>query len=198
VFGKFTNDINGATVNGGNIIINNSQTITISPDNLYQYTYDQIMLPLGKAYMGNFIDVQIKGSNSVDSLSRKLYIPKPIFLYNLYKSISTISNNTSYNLSWNPDLQNMFGKVLIQVDYYSGLSINHNPGNPKSVQGLVYTASDDGSFIIPAKDLERFPVSSYISISISRATDNSWPTGRSHIEYIAVTSAYSSPILIQN
>ena len=198
IFGKFTNDITGAIVNAGNIIINNSQIITSGPDNLYQYTYDQNTLPQGKASMGNFIDVQVKGSNSVDSLRRKLYIPKPIFLYNLYKSISTISNNKSYNLSWNPDPQNMFGKVLIQVSYYSGISMYNNPGNPKSVKSLLYTVSDNGSFVIPAADLQRFPVSSYISISISRATDNSWPTDRSHIEYIAVSSAFTSPILVQN
>lgn len=198
VFGKFTDDITGTTVNGGNIIINNSQIITSGSDNLYQYTYDQSSLPRAKLFMGNYIDIRVSGSNAVDSLSRKLYIPKPVFLYNLYKSISTISNNKSYNLAWNPDTQNMFRKVLIQVDYYSGLSLHNNPGNPASVRSLLYTADDDGSFTIPGADLKRFPVSSYISISISRATDNSWPADRSHIEYIAVTSACSSPILVQN
>ena len=198
VFGKFTDDVSGAIVNAGNIVINNSLTVNGGPDNLYEYKFDQAALPMGKASLGNFINVQIRGSNAVDSLSRKLYIPKPIFLYNLYKSASTISNNKSYNLSWNPDEQNMFGKVLIQVDYHTGSSQTNNFENPGAVKGLVYTVSDNGSFVIPAADLQRFPVSSYISISISRATDNSWPTNRGHIEYIAVTSAFSSPILIQN
>ncbi len=92
----------------------------------------------------------------------------------------------------------MFGKVLIQLSYYSGLSVTNNPRNPTFVPGLQYTVGDNGSFVIPASDLKRFPASSYISISISRATENSWPTSRGHIEYIAVTSAYSSPILVQN
>jgi hypothetical protein len=198
IFGKFTNEITGGIVDAGNIIINNSQIIRGGPGNLYQYEYDQNTLPQGRASMGNFIDVQVKGSNSVDSLSRKLYIPKPIFLHNLYKSISTISNNKSYNLSWNPDPQNMFGKVLIEVEYQSGVSMYNNPGNPESVKSLIYTVSDNGSLVIPVADLKRFPVSSYISINISRATDNSWPTDRGHIEYIAVSSAFSAPILIQN
>lgn len=198
VFGKFTNDISGDIVNAGNIIINNSQIIGSGPGNLYQYTYDQNTAPRVRSFIGNFVDVQVKGGNSVDSLRRQLYIPKPIFLPNLYKSIATISNNKSYNLTWNADPQNMFGKVLIEIEYHGGVSIYNNPANPKSVECLVYTVSDNGSFVIPKSDLQRFPVSSYISIHISRATDNSWPTDRSHIEYIAVTSAYSAPILIQN
>jgi hypothetical protein len=149
--------------------------------------------------MGNYIDLQVTGSNAIDSLRRKLYIPKQIFLYNLYKSISTISNNKSYNFSWNPDSQNMFGKVLIQVSYESQLSLYSNPRNPASVPGLSYIASDNGNFVLPAADLKRFPGSSYISIRVSRASDNIWPTtGRSLIEYIAVSSAFTSPILVQN
>ncbi|MEP6949448.1 MAG: hypothetical protein ABI863_09245 [Ginsengibacter sp.] len=198
VFGKFANDITGDLVNGGDIIINNSQVISSGPGNLYQYTYDQNTLQQGKSLIGNFIDVQVKGSNSVDSLSRKLYIPRPIFVHSLYKSISTISNNKSYNLTWNRDPQNMFGKVLVEVEYHSGLSIYNNPGNPKSVGELIYTPGDNGSFVIPAADLKRFPVSSYISINISRASDDTWLTDRSHIEYIAVLTANSAPILIQN
>jgi hypothetical protein len=198
VFGEFTNDTTGSIINAGNIIINNSQIITSSPDNHYKYTYDQITLPLGKASMGNFIDLQVTGSNCVDSLRKKLYIPKPIFIHNLYKSISIISNNNSYNLSWNPDSQNMFGKVLIQVSYNSQLSLYNNRGNPTSVQDLSYIVSDNGSFVIPAADLKRFPVSSYISISISRASDNTWPTDRSQIEYIAVSRASTAPVLVQN
>jgi hypothetical protein len=198
VFGKFTNDITGDVTNAGNIIINNSQIISNGPDNLYQYTFDQIALAQAKASMGKFIDVQVKGSAAVDSLHQKLYIPQPIFLHGLYKSISTISNKTSYNLTWNSDPQNMFGKVLIEIENHSGLSNYDNPANPKSIEGLIYMSGDNGSFVIPAEDLKRFPVSSYISIKISRATDNSWPTGRGHIEYIAVTSAFSAPILVQN
>lgn len=198
VFGKFTNDTTGATVNAGNIIINNSQIITGGSDNLYRYTYDQGTLPRGKASMGNFIDLQVTGSNSVVPLTKKLYIPKQIFASSLYVTTQTISNNKSYNLVWNTDSQNMFGKVLIQLSYYPGLSLHNNPGNPESVQGLSYIVSDNGSFVIPAADLRRFPVSSYISISISRASDNIWPTDRSHIEYIAVASAFTSPVLVQN
>lgn len=198
VFGKFTNDTTGMAVNAGNIIINDLLTINSGPDNLYEYKFDQASLPFGKASMGNYIDLKITGSNAADSLRRKLYIPKPVFLNNLYKSISTISNNTSYNLSWNPDPQNMFGKVLIQVSYYSGLSRYRNRDNPVSIENLVYTVSDKGSFVIPAGDLQRFPVSSYISISISRASDDRWPTDHSHVEYIAVASAFSSPILVKD
>lgn len=198
VFGKFTDDVSGTIVNAGNIIINNSQKITSGPDNLYQLTYDQNIWPKAKSFMGNFIEVQVTGSKDVDSIKRKLYIPKPLFLYGYYKSISTISNNKSYVLSWNADSQNMFGKVLIQLSYYSGLSVTNNPRNPTFVPGLQYTVGDNGSFVIPASDLKRFPASSYISISISRATENSWPTSRGQIEYIAVTSAYSSPILVQD
>jgi hypothetical protein len=198
VFGKFTNDMTGDVVNAGNIVINNSQIISSGPGNLYQYTYDQNIVPPVRSFIGNFVDVQVKGSNSVDSLRRRLYIPQPIFLPSLYKGIATISNNKSYNLTWNPDPQNMFGKALVEVEYHGGVSIYNNPGSPKSVEGLLYTVSDNGSFVIPAEDLKRFPVATYISIHISRATDNSWPTDGSHIEYIAVTSAYTAPILIQN
>ena len=198
VFGKFINDTTGAVLNAGDIIINNSQIITRGPDNRYQYTYDQSALPGGKASMGNFIDLQVTGSNSVVPLTKKLYIPKQIFTNNLYVTTRTISNNKSYNLIWNADSQNMFGKILIQVSYNSLLSLHSNTGNPASVESLIYTVSDNGSFVIPVSDLRRFPVSSYISISLSRASDNIWPTDRGRIEYIGVSSAFTSPILVQN
>ena len=173
----------------GNIIIDNSPNYYHWFPNLYEYKYDQNTQPRGKAAMGNFVDLQVQGSNSVDSLRRKLYIPKPIFLHNLYKSISTISNNKSYNLSWNPDPQNMFGKVYIEISYCPEISHHNNSGNPKSVKSLTYTVNDNGNYSIPAADLKRFPVSSYISISISRASDNSWPTDKSRIEYLAILTA---------
>ena len=198
VFGKFSSDITGTPVNAGNILIDHSLAITSGPGNVYQYTYDQNSLSKGKASMGHYIDVQVEGSNAVEPLTRKLYVPGPIFLTGLYKSVSTISNNKSYHVSWNADPQNMFGKVLIQVDYYAGLSVYHNAANPASVKSLVYVTADNGNFIIPATDLQRFPVSSYVSISISRATDNSWPTAKGTIEYIAVSSSLSSPILVEN
>ncbi|MEO8763346.1 MAG: hypothetical protein ABI416_03625 [Ginsengibacter sp.] len=198
VFAKFTDDLTGIPVNAGNIVINNSQTITSGAGNLYQYSYDQNTLLKAKSYLGNYVDIQVKGSNVIDSLTRKLYIPRPVFLNNLYKSIFTISNNKSYHFSWNADPQNMFGKVLIQVDHYPGLPAHDTSINLISVKSLVYTVNDNGNFVIPAADLQRFPVSSYISISISRASDNIWPTDKSQVEFIAVSASTSAPILIKN
>src|SRR4029079_7827102 len=80
VFGKFTNDTTGAVVNAGNIIINDRLSVGSGPNNLYEYKFDQASLPFGKASMGNYIDLEITGSNAADSLRRKLYIPKPVFL----------------------------------------------------------------------------------------------------------------------
>jgi hypothetical protein len=198
VFGNFEDERTGALLNAGKIIINDSIVVTSGPGNSYEYRLANTAMHLPHDYPGKSISVQVTGSNTVDSLKRKLYIPQPIFLYQLYKSIATISNNRSYNLSWNADAQNMFGKVLIRVDYFKGLSQSNNPANPPAVDGLTYTVNDNGGFVIPAVELQRFPVSSYISITISRATDNLWQTPGGHIEYIAVTNAYTAPILVKN
>jgi hypothetical protein len=123
----------------------------------------------------------------------------------MYTPQPEIYNNQNRRLTWQPDPNNMFGKVLIQVIYYSSLSQYSNKTNPREVAGLKYIVDDNGRFDIPAFDLARFPVSSYVSINISRAhtytvyaTRGSGAAARTRVEYISVITGHTSPLLVSH
>jgi len=83
--------------------------------------------------------------------------------------------------------------VQIQLSYFKELSQGNIPSLPDAIDDLIYTVTDNGSFIIPTIDLKRFPKGSYVGLSISRAFNKTV----GGIAYIAVTEAHTIPLLIE-
>lgn len=197
VFAKFLN--NNTTLNSAGVLsVNNFAFISPDANNNYAYNSQVADVNKVKEMYGNRIPISVAGNGSVNSETENLYVPRRIFNYNLDSILPTLANNKPHTLTWTADPQNIFGKVVIQLTYLQSNSIDNNPNNPSKVEALLYTPLDNGSFTIPATDLARFPVSSFVMLSISRATDNFFPIPQPPIDYIAIVSADSSPILILN
>jgi hypothetical protein len=183
---------NGVPINAGQLSIG-STVINAGPDNLYKYTYS---LPTGKALFGSSVNVQINPLSAPQQrlLGNKIIVvPKEIFPSTMSLPKSNVDRTNNYNLNWAPDPNNQFQKVQIQVSYYKGISQYNAAGMPNSINDLVYTVTDNGSFVIPQADLARYPKGCYIGISISRA----WLDNTSgNIAYVAITEAHTVPLLV--
>lgn len=181
---------NGVKVNAGDLIIGN---VTINPDNnnYYHYTYP---LSDGKALFGTSVEAEIDDPSATARRTRVImFVPKELYPSTLSLPQSTVDRTADYSLAWEPDANNQFGQVQIQISYNKGLSQYYNSSMSSSIEDLVYRVADNGNYVIPQADLARFPKDSYVSISIARAwLDNV----SSNIAYVAITEAHTPPLLV--
>ena len=203
IFANFVDSASGARVAAGDITIDGARTVSQGTNGDYSFKYDASNMSEGMGLLGRNINISIGGSGSIAGRTSTLYVPVEITPYLMYTPQPEIYNNQNRRVTWQPDPNNMFGKVLIQVIYYPSLSQYSNRSNPARVEGLKYTVDDNGRFDIPAFDLSRFPVSSYVNISISRATSytvvatrTNDPASRTRVEYISVITGHTSPLLV--
>lgn len=191
-------DENGQAYSAGDITIDGTQTVSPSSTNDYNRTYAETETPQGLTMLGRDISISLQGSNYIDPEQRTIYVPTALYPGTLYVPYNSISRSQNKQITWNPDPSNMFEKVIVQVYYYSSLSRYNNPSAPARINSLVYVADDNGSFTIPGADLNRFPAGGYVNLSVSRATDVNYANARTTVDYIAVVSSSTSPLLVIN
>jgi hypothetical protein len=185
----------GQNLNVGAIGIGDNITMVADADNLYHY---QFPLSEGTALFGTSLSMGVTEPNpesrGVASRSQTIMlVPNQIFPLSVSFPSSVIDRMAVLPLTWAPDPNNQFGKVQIDVTYYSGQSKHNATSMPNSVTSLSYQVTDNGSFSIPAADLNRFPRDSYIGISIARV----WSiTSANNVSYVAYVEGRTIPLLV--
>jgi hypothetical protein len=199
--GKFMLE-SGERANIGPILLGGNQ-IQADADNNYKLSYDGANLSNGLNLLGTDVNVDFGDDSGPVSFRRvNVYIPKAIYVNNLNFRNSSINKNQNLPITWNADPNNMFGRVVLQVMYNPGLySTTSSPARSLPIKSLQYTVSDNGSFTIPSADLQRFPVGSFVSIYIGRASVYSNVaysafSARRTVTYIAITESGSFPLKI--
>lgn len=183
---------NGIPTDIGDITIGGH---TMSADSLNEYQF-QFPLAEGKALHGDSISVSLSEPNARTARTlgtKKIVVPKEFYPASMSLPSLSIDRANSYTLNWQPDPNNQYGLVQIQLSYNPGLSQYYNSSQPSSIDDLVYRVADNGSYSIPSSDLSRFPKDGYVSISITRA----WKLSSSgNIVYVAIVEAKTPPLLV--
>jgi len=190
-FARFT-DNEGNVINRGALKINN-KIINGGINNSYDFEYRDTEYNEGKNLYGKKIQIEIQGNKGIESVKTNIETPQELFpptVNNLPSSV--IDRNSNYPLYWNPDPSNEFHKVQIQLTYYKGLSQHNISSMPNAIESAIYTVNDNGFFLIPKNDLQRFPEGAYIVLSIGRASTSN--TG--NIEYLVIALAKTIPLLV--
>ena len=189
-------DANGLNISVGPIGINNNITMYPDSNNLYNYHFS---LNEGLSLFGTSIPLDVTEPNPQyrGGEARRprliMLVPNQIYPLSVNFPASVIDRTAVLPLSWAPDPNNQFGKVQIDVIYYAGLSQHNAAGMPSSVASLSYQVTDNGSFSIPAADLNRFPRDSYIGISIARV----WSTrSANNVSYVAYVEGKTIKLLV--
>jgi hypothetical protein len=182
----------------GPVSINNNIDMLPDENNLYHYRFP---LNAGLALMGTSLPVDAAepiNPNDTINASRVrqrtiMVVPTQIYPLSVSFPASVIDRMAVLPLTWSPDPNNQFGKVQIDVIYNSAISQHNATGMPNSVAKLSYQVTDNGSFSIPASDLNRFPRDSYVSISIVRV----WSvTSANNVVYVAFVEGRTVPLLV--
>lgn len=183
--------------NAGNLVIATRQIPSL-PNNFYDFTYSNGNFSEGKSLLGTTINMGVTGSAQVEAFSRTAYVPNQIITTNLQLPSSTVNRTQNLTLRWNPDPSSLWGKVVIQISYYTGLSQLSNPSLPNSIEPLLFTVTDNGAYTVSSTDLQRFPATAYIGISIGRGTENSitLPNTRRKVYYFTIVDAKTIPLLV--
>jgi len=191
-------DSNTNKLSGVSDLAVNQRSIVRGTDSTYNFGYNNTpYFQDGLSLFGTDVTIKIKGTTEGDTVNKTLYLPK-----RLVKLISdfpdVIDLSKPLNLSWVPDERNNWGKVIIQVYYYPGLSSGSDPTLPSQIAALNYTAPDLGSYTIAAKDLERFPPKAYVGISIARGeqTEAVFPVSKKRVFFFSSSSASTVPLLV--
>jgi hypothetical protein len=205
LYAKFS--INGVTLDMGTLSLNDNINILPNSNTLYEYHFTGNSLSTGKALFGSNLQVDVteptgqtnlpiaqQNSNILGPRTRTIFIvPKEIFPNTLSLPGTTVNRSSGFPLTWNPDPNNQYGKVQIDVYYYKGISDFNAPNMPPSIASLSYQVPDNGNFNLPSTDLSRFPQGAYIGISIARV----WSvTSVNNVAYVAFVRAKTIPLLV--
>ncbi|MET0637729.1 MAG: hypothetical protein ABWZ25_16995 [Chitinophagaceae bacterium] len=185
---------NGRYVNTGPVKINGRTVLT--PDNSYFYNYvENNSLSEGLSLTGSNVQVSASGPSPMIPLviTNPIYLPKILYPTTDFFPHSTIRLGKSLPLSWDPDPNNQFKKVNIEISYYKGISQFNGPGMPDNITSLFYQVEDNGSFNVSLTDLSRFPKGCYVGISISRT---SYLNTSGNYALIALTEVRTPPVLV--
>jgi hypothetical protein len=194
-FARFSNS--GDNIDVGPIGIGDNITMLPDSNNLYHYKFP---LNEGIALFGTTIPIAATEPLPPENLgglaSRVrviMAVPTQIYPLSVNFPANVIDRTTVLPVTWSPDPNNQYGKVQIDVSYYSGLSQHNAIGMPNSVASLSYQVADNGSFTIPAADLNRFPRDAFIGISIARV----WSTRSvNNVSYVAYVEGRTVPLLV--
>jgi hypothetical protein len=184
----------------GIVTINNNIDILPDADNIYHYHFP---INAGLSLMGTSLPVNAAEpidtvTNNTLTISRVrnttvMVIPTQIYPLSVSFPASVIDRMAVLPLTWAAYPNNQFGKVQISVKYYPGISQHNATGMPNAITQLNYQVADNGSFTIPAADLNRFPRDSYVGISIARA----WSvTSANNVVYVAFVEGRTIPLLV--
>ena len=191
-------DSNTNKLSGVSDLVVNEISIVRGTDSTYNFGYDNTpYFQEGLSLFGTDVSIKIKGVTEADTVSKTVYLPKRLVkLISDFPDVLDLSK--PLNLFWDPDEQNYWGNVIIQVYYYPGLSSGSDPSLPKQIQALNFTAPDRGSYTISADDLKRFPPKAYVGISIARGTQNQavLPVSRKRVYFFSSSSASTMPLLV--
>lgn len=192
---KFTND--SVPVSAGTVYIN-SRAIPSDSSLTYKYSYTGTTYGEGKALGGSSTTVRITGSNDFPNDTAVIDAPAIIYPDNTSSLVppSRIYKGADYVLHWNPDANNQFHKVGIQVTFYPHLYHYGDDTGPDALASLNYEVTDNGTFSIPQADLSNFPDGAYVGITIGRASLKNRSRNRRKITYIFAVTAKTIPLMI--
>ena len=179
----------------------NDLIIQPGQDSTYNYNYNLTSgeVDKGSQLFGTQVLVTIRGMNDTDTVTSSIYVPKQ-----LSGTISDYPNNLSLNkglqLQWTPDNANTWGNVIIQLFYYSSLSLKGDSTLPDKISTVNLTVPDNGNYYLTKTDLSSFPCNAFIGITIARGTQNEaiLPLSRKRVYYFSSASVSTPPVkLIQ-
>jgi hypothetical protein len=193
--------INAAFIDSNNHQINvvralyvNNLAIEPGQDSTYNYSFPDGGIK-GLPLFGSQVLVTIRGMEENDTVTSSLYLPKQLSGSNT-KYPDNLSRNSGLQLNWTPDNENTWGNVMIQVYYFSTLSLKGDSTLPQAVTTVNLTVPDNGNYYLSQNDLQSFPVNSYIGITIARGTQSEaiLPISHKRVYYFSSASVSTPPV----
>jgi hypothetical protein len=194
--------INAAFIDSNNHQINvvralyvNNLNIQPGQDSTYNYSYASggsgKTLPL----FGTQVLITIRGMGETDTVTSSVYLPKQLAGVSA-NFPSSFSISRGLQLNWTPDTENTWGNVMIQLYYFSNLSLKGDSTLPEDIQTVNITVPDNGSYFLAKSDLRSFPRNAYIGITIARGTQTEalLPISRKRVYYFSSASVSTPPV----
>jgi hypothetical protein len=130
-----------------------------------------------------------------DTVTSSLYLPKQLSGANT-KYPDILSRNIGLQLNWSTDNENTWGNVMIQVYYFSTLSLKGDSSLPEKISTVNLTVPDNGTYFLSKSDLKTFPVHAYIGITIARGTQTEaiLPISHKRVYYFSSASVSTPPV----
>ncbi len=191
-------DSSNNKITGINNLSVNNKPITRNVDSTYSFDYArQASLSEGVALFGTNVIITLNGESSADTVTRAVYLPKKL-VNSLSDFPDALNTSKDLTLKWAIDNRNPWGKVIIQIYYYEGLSYANDSTLPAHINTINYTVPDNGSYNISSSDLQRFPPKSYVGITIARGTQNVvvLPLSKKRVFYFSSSSVSTPPLLV--
>jgi|SRR5579863_678554 len=175
----------------------NDQIIQPGQDSLYSYNYSSDEMTKSSQLFGTRILVAIRGMDEADTVSSSVYLPKQLSP-SLEDYPDTVSMSRGLQLQWQPDSDNTWGNVLVQLFYYSALSRKADSTMPDGISTVNITVPDNGRYYLSESELNVFPKNAYIGITIARGTQNEaiLPLSRKRVFYFSSASVSTPPVRI--
>jgi hypothetical protein len=189
-FANFSNtDVGPVTINN-----NINMLADVNNNNLYSHHFS---VADGISLFGTSIPLDASepsgGSGPAARGRTVMIVPGQIFPMSINAPKTIVDRTVNFPITWAPDPNNQFGKVQIDVYYYSSLSKNEDVNMPNAVASLSYQVTDNGNYSIPAAALDRFPRGSYIGISVTRV----WSiTSANNVAYVSFVEGKTIPLLV--
>jgi len=176
----------------------NDQLIQPGQDSTYNYNYGSDQISKSSQLFGTKVLVAINGMDEADTVSSSVYLPKQLSS-SLENYPDTVSTSDGLPLQWLPDADNTWGNVLIQLFYYSALSMKGDSTMPDKISTVNITVPDNGRYYLSHSELSAFPKNAYIGITIARGSQNEaiLPLSRKRVYYFSSASVSTPPIRVK-
>ena len=187
-------DSNSHQINIVHSLYVNNLAIEPGQDSTYNYNFPDGGI-MGLPLFGSQVLVTIRGMEETDTVTSSLYLPKQLSGANT-KYPNVLSRNIGLQLNWSPDDENTWGNVMIQVYYFSTLSLKGDSSLPQSISTVNLTVPDNGTYYLSKSDLNSFPVNAYVGITIARGTQNEaiLPISHKRVYYFSSASVSTPPV----
>ena len=164
-------------------------------DSTYSYNYADGESAKGNQLFGSNVVVTIHGADESDSISNMIYVPKRLTTI-IENYPDTVSISKGIELNWMPDSANTWGNVMVQLFYYSALSMKSDSTMPKNISTLNITVPDNGTYYLSSYYLSTFPKNAFVGITIARGTQSQavLPVSRKRIYYFSSASVSTPPV----
>lgn len=173
----------------------NNLLIQPGKDSTYSFIYKDAESGKGFQVFGSNVLITIRGSDEADTVSNSVYVPKRLTTI-IENYPDTISLSQGIELNWLPDSDNSWGNVMIQLFYYSSLSIKSDSTMPEKITTVNITAPDNGTYYLSRSNLSSFPKNAFIGITIARGTQNQaiLPVSHKRVYYFSSASVSTPPV----